>query len=53
LRHALRRRRVGTIDAIVVACADDVVGSLILTSDRADLAPLAAERSRSRVVSLE
>jgi predicted nucleic acid-binding protein len=52
LRHALRRRHAGTIDAIVVACADDVVGSLIVTSDLADLGPLAAERGRSRVFSL-
>ncbi len=52
LRHALRRRHAGTIDAIVVACADDVVGSLIVTADLADLGPLAAERGRSRVVSV-
>ncbi len=52
LRHALRRRHAGTIDAIVVACADDEVDSLIVTTDRADLAPLAAECGRSRLLSL-
>jgi len=52
LRHALRRRHAGTIDAIVVACADDVLDALIVTTDRADLAALAAECGRSRLLSL-
>ncbi len=52
LRHAKRRRHAGTIDAIVVACADELVGSVILTSDRNDLAPLAAERGRTAVISI-
>ena len=52
LRHKRRLRRAGTIDAIVVACADRHQGSTILTSDAKDLRPLAAERGRSHVVEI-
>jgi predicted nucleic acid-binding protein len=49
LRHAVRARRSGTVDAIVVATADDMAGTVIFTTDRHDIAALAAVRRRSRV----
>ena len=49
IRHAMRARRSGTIDAIVVATADHVAGSVILTTDPHDLLPLAAVTGRSSV----
>jgi predicted nucleic acid-binding protein len=52
LRHAHRARRSGTIDAIVVATADRFAGALLLTTDAADLAPLAAITGRTSVVSV-
>jgi predicted nucleic acid-binding protein len=42
----------GAIDAMVVACADAVPDSIIVTGDVADLEPLAAERRRSIVLDL-
>jgi predicted nucleic acid-binding protein len=52
LRHATRARRGGTIDAIVVATADRVTGSLVLTGDAGDLRHLAAVGGTTLVVSL-
>jgi predicted nucleic acid-binding protein len=52
IRHAQRRRGAGAFDAMVVACADHLLGSTIYTSDPLDLRPLAAERGRSRVVAI-
>jgi predicted nucleic acid-binding protein len=51
---ALRFRRAGAgaIDAMVVACADAVAGSVIITGDVDDLRPLAEEHRRSIVVDL-
>jgi PIN domain nuclease of toxin-antitoxin system len=49
LRHAVRARRSGTVDAIVVATADDLAGTVIFTTDRHDIGALAAVRRRSRV----
>jgi hypothetical protein len=49
LRHVVRTRRSGTIDAIVVATADDVPGTVIFTADRKDITALVAVRCRSRV----
>ena len=50
LRHALRVRRSGTIDAIVVATADRVPGTRLMTTDASDLRPLAAVNGRTAVV---
>jgi predicted nucleic acid-binding protein len=50
LRHANRARRSGTVDAIVVATADQVPGTRLLTTDAADLRPLAAVARRTSVV---
>jgi predicted nucleic acid-binding protein len=52
LRYARRRSRAGTIDAIVVATADRVPGTRIITGDRNDLAGLADVIGRSRVSDL-
>jgi len=49
LRHAVRTRRSGTIDAIVVATADAMTGTVIFTTDRQDIAALVAVERRSRV----
>jgi predicted nucleic acid-binding protein len=51
---ALRSRKpaCGVADAIVVATADAMRGSAILTSDPDDLRALAAERNISRVTSI-
>jgi predicted nucleic acid-binding protein len=47
LRHKHRLRGAGTIDAIVVACADYVIGSIIVTSDRSLFSlPVAAVEQR-------
>lgn len=47
-----RKRSAGTIDAMVVACADSVPGSVIITGDVRDLTPLVSERGLSRVIDL-
>lgn len=52
LRHANRPRRCGTIDAIVVATADRIPATRLLTTDAGDLRPLAAVHGRSIVVSV-
>lgn len=52
IRHARRLRRASTIDALVVACADHELGSVIVTGDPEDLRPLASEHARSRVISI-
>lgn len=52
LRHANRLRRSGTVDAIVVATADRIPGTRLLTTDAADLRPLAAVAGRTVVVSV-
>ena len=52
LRHTLRARRACTIDAIVVATADEFPGTALLTTDPDDLRPLAAIRGTTRVVGL-
>jgi hypothetical protein len=52
LRHTHRRRGAGTIDAIVVATADIVPGSEIITTDPDDLKLLASVRGRTRVVTV-
>jgi predicted nucleic acid-binding protein len=52
LRHAHRRVASGTIDAIVVATADAVPGTRVLTGDPVDLSLLASVRNRTRVVPL-
>jgi hypothetical protein len=51
---ALRYRRsgAGAVDAMVVACADGVPDSVIITGDVSDLRQLATERRRSIVVDL-
>ncbi len=53
IRYRRGLSRAGTIDALVVATADAVPGSVILTGDPGDLTPLAQERGRSRVVAIE
>lgn len=50
LRHAHRRRGAGTIDAIVVATADVVPGTRLLTSDADDLRLLASRNNRTKIV---
>jgi predicted nucleic acid-binding protein len=52
LRHAHRRKGAGTIDAIVVATADLVPGTDVITTDSDDLAPLAGVRGSSRIVAV-
>jgi len=52
LRHANRLRRAGTIDAIVVATADRVPGTRLITTDPADLRPLAAVARRTVIVEI-
>jgi len=52
LRHAYRQVGAGTVDAVVVATADAVPGSCILTGDPVDLGLLASVRGRTRIVSL-
>jgi predicted nucleic acid-binding protein len=52
LRHARNRSGAGTIDAIVVATADAVPGTAVLTSDPDDLRALASVRGRTRIVAL-
>lgn len=52
LRHARRLRAAGTIDAIVVATADLVPGTRLLTGDPDDLRLLASINGRTRVVAL-
>jgi predicted nucleic acid-binding protein len=42
----------GTIDAIVVATADETPGSAILTGDVRDLSRLASARGRTRIMSI-
>jgi predicted nucleic acid-binding protein len=49
LRFAVRARRSGTVDAIVVATADDMRGSVIFTTDGHDIVGLANVERRSRV----
>lgn len=53
LRYRAHRPVRDTIDAIVVATADAVSGSTILTGDIGDLGALASVRGRSAVLSLE
>jgi hypothetical protein len=48
----LARAGPGTIDAIVVATADRMPGSIVLTGDPTDLSTLASVRRRSRVVDI-
>jgi len=52
LRHAHRKVAAGTIDAIVVATADAVPGTRVLTGDPIDLGLLATVRGRTRVIAL-
>ena len=52
LRYAHKRAGAGTIDAIVVATADLVPGTGILTSDPADLRLLASVRGRTHVIAI-
>jgi len=49
LRHAVRARRSGTIDAILVATADAVDGTVIFTADGRDVQGLVAIERRSLV----
>lgn len=49
LRYKLRLARAGTIDALIVAAADEVAGSVVLTRDVRDLRRLAAVRGRTKV----
>ena len=50
VRHAARARRSGTIDAIVVATADQFPGARVLTTDAAGMRPLAAVAGRTVVI---
>jgi hypothetical protein len=52
LRYARRGATAGTVDAIVVATADAVPGTDVLTADQCDLAGLAAVKGRTRIVAL-
>jgi predicted nucleic acid-binding protein len=52
LRYRNRLRGAGTIDAIVVATADRLPGTRILTGDARDLRPLANLAGRSVVIGL-
>lgn len=47
-----RRPKTGTIDAMIVACADAIPGSVVVTGDVDDLRELAAERNLSKVIDL-
>jgi predicted nucleic acid-binding protein len=47
-----RKRSVGAIDSMVVACADFIPGTVVITGDVRDLAALASERGVSRIVDL-
>jgi predicted nucleic acid-binding protein len=47
-----RRRGAGAVDAMIVAFADVVPDSTIITGDPSDLVPLAAVRGRTAVVDL-
>lgn len=53
LRYARRNPGAGTIDAAVIATADAIPGTRVLTGDLADLRPLAAVAGRTTVVSLD
>ena len=53
LRHSTRSRRSGTIDAIVVATADRVPGTRLLTGDTRDIRHLAAVARKTIVVSID
>jgi predicted nucleic acid-binding protein len=52
LRHAYRRAGAGTIDAIVIATADIIPGTHVVTGDPVDLGLLASVRGRTHVVAL-
>jgi predicted nucleic acid-binding protein len=52
LRHTYRRAGAGTVDAIVVATADIVPGTRVLTGDPVDLGLLASVQGRTRIVAL-
>lgn len=53
LRYRRRRFGAGTIDAVVVATADAVPGTRIITGDPADLRPLAAVAGNTLVIALD
>ena len=53
LRHARRSAGAGTIDAAVIATADVIPGTRVLSGDLADLRPLAAVTGRTTVVSFD
>lgn len=46
------RQKAGAIDAIVIATADRVPGSTVLTSDVGDLGPLAGVRKISSIIDI-
>lgn len=50
LRYAARRSAADTIDAIVVATADALPGTILITTDPKDIRPLAAVRGITRVI---
>jgi predicted nucleic acid-binding protein len=52
LRYACRKGGAGTIDAIVVATADAVPGTRVLTADPRDLTLLASVRGFTTIVPL-
>jgi hypothetical protein len=52
LRYAHKRAGAGTIDAIVVATADLIPGTGILTSDPEDLRLLASVRGRTHIIAI-
>ena len=52
LRYAHKRAGAGTIDAIVVATADLIPGTRVLTSDPVDLRLLASVNGRTRVIAM-
>lgn len=52
LRYGHRRFGSGTIDAVVVATADAVPGTRIITGDSGDLRPLAAVTGTTLVIGL-
>jgi predicted nucleic acid-binding protein len=52
LRHAHRKGGAGTIDAIVVATADQFPGARLITGDPADLTLLASVKGLTRVIAL-
>jgi predicted nucleic acid-binding protein len=53
LRYARRNGGTGTIDAAVIATADAIPGTRVLTGDLANLRPLAAVAGRTTVVSFD